>query len=75
MPDNGTSRLRLFISSEPVNFGTQRLIVTASIGIATSDGLKDADILIHEADAALFRAKHGGRNRVESASVISPEVS
>jgi two-component system cell cycle response regulator len=69
-------RLRVFISDEPVTFGSRGLIVTASIGIASSLGSRNADLLIREADTALFRAKHGGRNRVElSPAVISREVS
>ena len=36
--------------------------VTASIGIASSSGIWRADELIAHADAALYRAKHNGRN-------------
>ena len=41
--------------------------VTASLGIALYDGHPDYRRAIDRADAALYRAKHGGRNRTEIA--------
>ena len=40
------------------------LEVTISGGISESDGI-DADALIEAADRALYRAKRGGRDRIE----------
>ena len=41
-----------------------QLFVTASIGYATFDGRQIPSELVQNADAALFRAKHLGRNQV-----------
>lgn len=67
----GAERLRRQV--EELNFAgpLAGLCLTASFGVAA---LPHADIttidqLIREADAALYRAKHAGRNRVESSPV------
>ncbi|MFO1217182.1 MAG: GGDEF domain-containing protein [Burkholderiaceae bacterium] len=41
--------------------------ITVSIGVAECRGGDSAEALLARADAALYRAKHGGRNRVEAA--------
>jgi len=43
------------------------LSVTVSIGVAEWCGGDDEDVLVSRADAALYRAKGAGRNRVETA--------
>ena len=45
--------------------------VTLSIGLCTDDGSADADTLLAHADAALYKAKREGRNRIE---VFDPEL-
>jgi len=45
----------------------QSLALTVSIGVAGHDGHPDYQNVLRAADAALYRAKHGGRNRVELA--------
>jgi two-component system, cell cycle response regulator len=58
-------RVRRAISVQPVRTSWDAVTVTASIGIAEVGPLMDSDTVIREADNALFRAKQGGRNRVE----------
>jgi GGDEF domain-containing protein len=45
------------------------LSVTVSIGLAESHPRAAADEVIEQADKALYRAKQGGRNRLEIAAV------
>ncbi|MGO4380619.1 sensor domain-containing diguanylate cyclase [Pseudoduganella sp. RAF53_2] len=47
--------------------GNRRVPVTASLGIGSFNhmDIDDADSLLRQADAALYRAKQNGRNRVE----------
>jgi diguanylate cyclase (GGDEF)-like protein len=54
------------ILAEPVTYGGRQVALSASVGVAFSlDGGIDADHLLAEADAAVYRAKAGGRARVE----------
>ena len=60
-------RIRECIASEPFLTDTVSLRVTCSIGVSGRATARecDADALVREADRALYRAKEGGRNRVE----------
>jgi EAL domain-containing protein (putative c-di-GMP-specific phosphodiesterase class I) len=63
------------ISSEltrPFLFGGEEARVSASIGIVvgTSD-YNDPDVLLHDADSAMYRAKAAGKGRVE---IFSPQM-
>jgi diguanylate cyclase (GGDEF)-like protein len=60
-------RLRLALSQTTVEIDDQHRLppVTVSIGAATLCGPEDAQALLVRADQALYRAKQGGRNRVE----------
>jgi two-component system cell cycle response regulator len=61
-------RLRESLLDTPVALGQQRsLAITASIGVAVSRAGDTLDDLTSAADAALYRAKANGRNRVEVA--------
>jgi diguanylate cyclase (GGDEF)-like protein len=46
--------------------GTQIPCATVSIGLAEMQSGQDVQRLLQVADTALYRAKHNGRNRVES---------
>jgi diguanylate cyclase (GGDEF)-like protein len=51
---------------EPFRVGDRSIVVSASIGVATNvDTTDDPETLISYADAAQYRAKQTGRNRIE----------
>jgi len=66
-------RLRGHIADEPVAKNGEEISVTISVGAVVHDhsAPADAQSLLHAADQALYRAKRGGRNRVE---VAPPDV-
>jgi diguanylate cyclase (GGDEF)-like protein len=59
---NVAEKLRSTIAASPVPVPSGDLAITASLGVA--DGQRDLESLIDRADAALYRAKREGRNRV-----------
>jgi diguanylate cyclase (GGDEF)-like protein len=50
---------------EPVVVDGQEIFLSASIGIAVTDGAGSPEGLLRDADAAMYRAKDKGRSRVE----------
>lgn len=73
-------RIRKSVESAPVRTIEGEIPVTASFGVAVNDAsrVQDPNELLRAADAALYRAKELGRNRVERAEpldVASPKNS
>ena len=61
-------RVQLKLSSDLVHANGATIRITASQGIAVSDGSEDPQVVIERADAALYTAKRAGRDRLVSAS-------
>lgn len=63
-------RIRACIGADPIDTSEGRISITISLGVATrgAGGKTYGEALIRAADAALYRAKHRGRNRVEPAT-------
>jgi two-component system cell cycle response regulator len=61
-------RMRRLCAETPVETPEAKIVVTASFGVATIDGVpasnEDAEAMLREADKALYESKHAGRNRV-----------
>ncbi len=58
-------RLRQCVAEAPVDTDRGPLSVTISLGVAAlADDVPDMATLVNQADAALYRAKNAGRNRV-----------
>jgi diguanylate cyclase (GGDEF)-like protein len=65
-------RVRQNIESQPFNLEHNEIYITVSIGVAiVVQEHADKDALLHDADEALYRAKEGGRNRVEPGTYTS----
>ncbi len=61
-------RMRRMCSETAVESPETKLLVTASFGVATIDGVApsngDGEAMLREADKALYASKRAGRNRV-----------
>jgi len=61
-------RLLQAVRKDTIVLAEATVSVTLSAGVATSGVIQDPETLVGTADAALYRAKRGGRNRVEVAT-------
>jgi diguanylate cyclase (GGDEF)-like protein len=65
----GAERLRRCIADQPIETSAGPIASTISIGVASAPmaegGTSELEALLKVSDDALYRAKHGGRNRVE----------
>src|SRR6266567_8518421 len=70
-----TDRIRRCLEREHFSFRGSTVNVTASFGISGFQGETATEWtdLLHRADAALYAAKRGGRNRIEFAIELSAE--
>jgi len=58
-------RLRQSIAHRPIDVGTAKIDMTVSVGLAADEPTIGAEALIKKADEALYKAKKGGRNRID----------
>jgi diguanylate cyclase (GGDEF)-like protein len=69
-------RIRAALAQHPVKApGGERVHVTASFGVAEFDGRATLNELMAAADAALYRAKRAGKDRVATATSSASEPS
>ncbi len=68
-------RIRRAVEEEPIETASGLVSVTVSLGTVAGPMEQSTTLkgLIDEADRALYRAKDGGRNRVESADAVLSE--
>ncbi|OLN29634.1 diguanylate cyclase/phosphodiesterase (GGDEF & EAL domains) with PAS/PAC sensor(s) [Desulfovibrio sp. DV] len=68
-------RIRAMLAATPYCDGEIRIRQTVSIGVSAGHGDKTPEKLQHEADIALYVAKHCGRNQVVAASAVDKRLS
>jgi len=59
--------IRAAVWRSPAESAGRRIALTTSVGVAMADPGDSFDELLAQADAALYRAKHEGRNRISCA--------
>ncbi len=51
--------------AQPIRLGQLEITVGASVGVATGERLEDVDVVVADADLAVYRAKAAGKGQVE----------
>ncbi|WP_157970558.1 EAL and GGDEF domain-containing protein [Nakamurella deserti] len=64
-------RVRVVVA-QPYRYGRSVHRLSASLGVAVSDGAATAENLLREADAAMYVAKDDGKNRVFRSGTMDP---
>ncbi len=62
------NQIRELISKQPMHTSAGTTNVTVSMGVTVAESTANSEDLVHQADMALYQAKHHGRNRVEAFS-------
>jgi two-component system cell cycle response regulator len=68
------NQIREAVSRLPIATTGGSMQVTVSMGATVAEYSNDLEELLRRVDAALYQAKHNGRNRVERAEVITAPV-
>ncbi|MBI4714397.1 MAG: GGDEF domain-containing protein [Nitrospirae bacterium] len=65
-------RIKKLVEAHPFRLGEEAVRITVSMGLAScpSPAIRRVEELVEAADRALYAAKRGGRNRVESSAVL-----
>jgi len=66
-------RVRSQVCASPVQTTEAEIQITLSLGVASSSEYQEVEEILRAADAALYRAKRSGRNRVEVAAAPEPQ--
>jgi two-component system cell cycle response regulator len=62
------NQIRELVSGKPIVTPHGSVTVTVSMGATTAQSSTNSELLLREADSALYQAKRNGRNRVEEAA-------
>jgi len=66
-------RVRSQVCASPVQTTEAEIQITLSLGVASSSEYQEVEEILRAADAAMYRAKRAGRNRVEVAAAPEPQ--
>jgi two-component system cell cycle response regulator len=65
------NQIRELVSKKPIVTPHGSVNVTVSMGATTAQSSTNSELLLREADSALYQAKRNGRNRLEQATATS----